>query len=415
MTDPNTYAYHHQNPYPAYAWLRSQSGPYFHQPEDTWLVSCYEQVSFVLRDSRFSKQLPSDDRSPLSSTMLFQDPPNHRRLRDAVSIAFSAQGPLDVQSMISCASDHLLDRIATESSIDFIQDFASPLPIAIITALLGIEADIIDHIHQWTNALLRAGVPGENNLEILRAGAEAVQAMGEFFSTLIKDSSSLTKSKLLSALIRPEEDLPHGPLTDSELIGTCMLLMIAGHETTVNLLGNGLYLLLTHPDQLALLRDDSTLMPNAIEEILRFESPVQRGTYRCAKEAVEVGNVLIPAGAMVAAMIGAANRDPDVFEDPEVFNILRTPNPHLGFGQGIHYCLGASIARQEAAIALQRLFARFPNICLVQPQQSQISRRRRLLNTLTRRSPGLFAKTPSYPCWERNTIVRGLTSLPIAL
>lgn len=244
--------------------------------------------------------------------------------------------------------------------------------------------------------MVRAGVPGENNLEILRAAAEATQAMGQFFSILIKDSSSFAKSNLLSDLIRPEGDLPHGPLTDSELIGTCMLLMIAGHETTVNLLGNGLYLLLAHPDQLAFLRDDGSLIPSAIEEILRFYSPAQRGTYRCAKEPVEVGNIVIPAGAMVAAMIGAANHDPDVFENPEVFNILRNPNPNLGFGKGINYCFGASIARQEAAIRLQRLFERLPNIFLVQRQQSRIPRRRRPFNTLTRRSPGLFKKNSTF-------------------
>jgi cytochrome P450 len=138
MIASNAYTYRHQNPYPAYVWLHTQPGPYFYQSEDTWLVSCYDQVSFALRDSRLSKQLPADGQSPLSNTILFQDPPNHRRLRDAISIAFSAQSPEDLQAMIGCPADHLIDRIEGQSSIDLMQDFASPFPIAIMAGLLGI-------------------------------------------------------------------------------------------------------------------------------------------------------------------------------------------------------------------------------------------------------------------------------------
>jgi cytochrome P450 len=237
--------------------------------------------------------------------------------------------------------------------------------------------------------------------------------MGQFFSDLITDSFSLARNNLLSALVRPEAELPHGPLTDSELAATCMLLMIAGHETTVNLLGNGLYLLLSHPEQLSLLRDNDSLMSNAIEEILRFESPVQRGTYRCTKESVEVGGILIPAGSTVTALIGSANRDPEIFDNPDTFDILRNPNPHLGFGQGIHFCLGASLARQEASIAFTRLLARLPNLRLQDHQRLHISKRRRLFNTFAGRLPNLFAQSPCVDRWGDNTIVRGLTSLPI--
>lgn len=407
------YIYNPRNPYPAYAWLRSQSRPYFYRREQSWLVSRYEQVAFVLRDSRFSKQLPSEDRSPLSNTMLFQDPPNHRRLRDAVVQAFAERPMENIQKSIRIVADRLIDQVEANSQMDFIQQFAGPLPVAIIADMLGVDSGDIKSIQEWTEALVRAGVPGESNADLLHAGAKAVTSMGHFFADLINDSCSLSKENLLSSLIRPISALPHGKLSEDELIGTCMLLMIAGHETTINLLGNGLYLLLTHPEQLALLRSDDSLIANAIEEVLRFESPVQRGTYRCTKEAVEVGEVLIPAGSIVVALIGAANRDPVIFENPDTFNILRNPNPHLGFGQGIHFCLGASIARQEALIALTRLLHRLPNINLLIQKQQSISKRRRLFNILSGRSLSLFSQGTFIPSWSHNPIVRGLTSLPI--
>lgn len=413
MNRTSGFVYHQQNPYPAYAWLRSRTGPYFHEPEQTWLVSRYDQVAFVLRDSRFSKELPKEDQSPLSNTMLFQDPPNHRRLRDAVAQAFAAQSPKRLQNAIYSAADGLIDRIESQSSVDFIQQYASPLPIAVMAEMLGITSDFFQRIHDWTEALVRAGVPGEKNPKVLLAGSEAVQAMGQFFSSLTTENSSVENNNLLSALVHPTVDLPHGPLTNSELAGTCMLLMIAGHETTVNLLGNCLYLLLSHPAQLSYIEADPGMLLNAIEETLRFESPVQRGTYRCTKEPVRIGDVMIPACSNVTALIGAANRDPDIFDHPDTFDITRKSIPHLGFGQGVHFCLGASLAREEASIALTRLFMRLPSLRLQEHAPCQLSRRRRVFNTITGRLPNLFAQKRFQPCWDPNTIVRGLTSLPV--
>lgn len=413
MNEPREFTFLPQNPYLGYSWLRSQPNPYFHESEQTWLVSRYEQVAFVLRDPRFSKELPAEDQSPLSSTMLFQDPPNHRRLRDVVVQAFTALSSQNIQHAISIAAERLINQLENQSSMDFIKQFASPFPIAIMADLLGIEPEFNQRIHDWTEALVKAGVPGENNPEVLMAGSKSVQEMGQFFSIHVADHSSMKKDNLMSALKQPSCSLPHGRLSHSELAGTCMLLMIAGHETTVNLLGNGLYLLLTHSEQLLRLREDPTLMPDAIEEVLRYESPVQRGTYRCTKEPVKVGEVIIPAGANVTALIGAANRDPAIFNDPESFLITRKPNPHLGFGQGIHFCLGASLAREEASIAFRQLFSRLSNLRLKDMPKSKTSKRQRLFNALTGRLPNLFAQAALVPRWDSNTIVRGLKSLPI--
>jgi len=400
------------DPYPAYAWLRSQPGPFFYESEQTWLVSRYEHVAFVLRDSRFSKQLPADDRSPLASTMLFQDPPNHRRLRETVASAFTPQRIANLTATITRVADRLIDNFEDRKEIDFIRDFANPLPVALIADMLGVSSESTHLIHAWTDSIVKAGVPSVTDINVLQAGGEAIAAMAGFFSDLVADQRSFPSDTLLADLLKSDIDPSYGRLTDQEIVGTCMLLMIAGHETTVNLLGNGLYLLLTHPEQMSLIKQNPSLINTAIEEILRFESPVQRGTYRCAKETVELGGSLITAGTVVGALIGSANRDENIFQNASKFDIKRDPNPHLGFGQGTHFCLGSSLAREEAAIAFNRLFKRLPNIQLQLSSQRRPSLPRRILARIKHAytQPKVNKQNS---IWISNTIVRGLNSLPV--
>lgn len=390
----------YSDPYPVYAGLQSLPGPTFHEPERTWLVSRYEQVALVLKDPRFSKELPATDRSPLSATMLFRDPPEHRRLRGAVAAAFTPQRIRGLTAHIEKVADRLIDSFEDRRRIDFIADFATPFPVAVISEMLGVSEADGAPMCRWTAALVAAGAPGVTDPDVLRAGGEAVAAMAGFFTGRIRDERADPGDTLLSALIAGQGD---DGLDDGELLGTCMLLMIAGHETTVNLLGNGLHLLLSHPDQLESLKREPSLMASAIEEMLRFESPVQRGTYRRTLEAVGIGGTTIPAGALVGALIGAANRDPEVFASPDRFDIRRRPNPHLAFGNGIHYCIGAELARLEAAIAFRRLLERAPNL---RPSVTRPARRRWWDRLFGRSRPEI----PRSP-WIPSTIVRGLTSL----
>lgn len=385
------------DPYPAYVRLRSSPGPTFHEPEQTWLVSRYDQVAVVLKNPRFSKELPPTDRSPLSATMLFRDPPAHRRLRDAVAAAFTPQRVRSLAAHIEKVADRLIDSFESCRRIDFIADFATPLPVALIAEMLGVAESDGPRMCAWTAALVAAGAAGVTDPEVLRAGAEAVAAMATFFAERLRDERANPGDTLLASLLAAEGD---AKLTDEELLGTCMLLMIAGHETTVNLLGNGLHLLFAHPEQMEVLKREPAVMPSAVEEMLRFESPVQRGTYRRTTEPIEIGGTTIPAGALVGALIGAANRDPDVFPDSDRFDIRRTPNPHLAFGHGIHYCIGAELARQEAGIAFTRLFARLPHL---RPGKA---------------APGRWwaawrGRQKASPRWIPSTVVRGLRELPI--
>lgn len=392
----------YDDPYPVYARLRTLPGPIFHEPEQTWLVSRYDHVSLVLKDQRFSKQLGDSDRSPISATMLFRDPPEHRRLREAVANAFTPHRVRSLTAHIEKVVDRLIDAFEGRRSIDFIADFATPLPVALIAEMLGVAETDGPRMCAWTAAIVAAGTPGVTDPSILQAGGEAVSAMAAFFAERIVEERASPRDTLLATLLAADGD---ARLDDGELLGTCMLLMIAGHETTVNLLGNGLYLLFSHPDQWELLKREPALMPSAVEEMLRFESPVQRGTHRRTTQAVEIGGTTIPAGALVGAIIGAANHDPSVFSYPDRFDIRRDPNPHLAFGNGIHYCLGAMLARQEAAIAFARLFERLPTL---RPRAAATVHRGWLDRVRGRRQP-----TGHGPRWVPSTIVRGLESLPV--
>jgi len=281
--------------------------------------------------------------------------------------------------------DALLDRVHDAHTMDLIEDLAYPLPVTVICEMLGVPTTDRAVFKEWSTAIARsldaAILPADS--EAIPRGRDARVALGEYFSALIAARRKNPQDDLLSGLIAAEAE--GNKLTESELLSTCMLLLIAGHETTVNLIGNGMLALLQHADQMQALRENPALTQTAVEELLRFDAPVQR-TGRLASTEVRIGERQIPKGSTVVAVIGAANRDPAHFTDPDHLNIARTDNRHIAFGFGIHFCLGAPLARVEGQIAIGTLVQRMPNLALV-------------------------SDTPE---WRESSLLRGLKTLPVA-
>ncbi len=379
------------DPYPVYRQMRETGSPFRLSLNDgfggMWMFTRYDEVSAILKEGRISKDvsclLPPDQVSPLERSMLFKDPPDHTRLRSLTSQTFTPNRIKNLEPNILRIVDELIDAIASNEESDFIRDFALPFPVIVIAEMLGVPHEDQHRVHAWSNQLIAAADSVKASEQSYQEEANAKQELYDYFSELIAVRSKRPQEDILSALIQARDSGDR--LNDEELIGSCILLLVAGHETTVNLLGNGLYTLLKHPEQKRLLKERPDLMGSAIEEMLRFESPVQRGTFRFAKEKMEFGGNVFEAGEIMSAVLGAANRDPDQFPDPDRFDISRIPNRHLAFGLGMHFCLGASLARTEARIGFQRLFERFPEIVPVDEN----------------------------PDWNSNSLFRGLKRLRI--
>jgi cytochrome P450 len=393
------------NPYPAFARLLASEAPVFVEAERAWFVSRYDDVAAVLRDPRLSKREQASQTSLLSQSMLFQDPPNHTRLRNLVSAAFAPARVRAMEPRIAAIADAILDRVAARGRMDFMAEFALPLPVAVMSDLLGIAEEDWADLHRWSASFVVSGPAGADGDAIRRAQGDAIASMTDYFRRHIEALRTRPRNDLITALVDAHDS--QGRLTTDEIIGTCMLLLIAGHETTMNLLGNGLFTLLRHPSQYARLREAPDLVPAAVEEMLRYESPVQRSTFRMTMEPFDIGGRTIEAGSAVVALIGAANRDPAVFPAPDRFDIERAPNRHLAFGVGIHACLGAALARTEARIGFTRAFARLGEMRFAATQpDSLLSGLRRALGLSTSR------KTPPFR-WRPSTMVRGLQTLPV--
>jgi len=270
--------------------------------------------------------------------------------------------------------------------MDVIADLAYPLPVTVICEMLGVPAGDRDTFRQWSLDIARSldAILLPTDPEVVTRGNAARRALENYFRGLIAERRTRPQADLLTALIAAEEQ--GDTLSEGELLATCVLLLIAGHETTVNLIGNGLLALLRHPDQLRRLRDDPALIQTAVEELLRYDSPVQRSG-RIPNTDVEIGGKTIPKGSLVSALIGAANRDPAQFPDPDRLDVGRSDNRHIAFGWGIHFCLGAPLARVEGQIAI---------------------------NTLLRRKSALALATES-PQWRESSALRGLKALPVSL
>jgi hypothetical protein len=386
------------DPYPVFRQLRSHT-PVVKAPFGRWFLTGYEDTALLLRDRRFGKGYgdpealtrrfgPTAMQEPavveLTHMMLMRDPPDHTRLRGLVTKAFTARRIEALRDGIHVLTDRLLDKVLPAGRMDAIRDLAFPLPVLVICELLGIpERDRERFVTGSSSggALLNPTPPTRQELDRANVGTLASSA---YFETLFDERRRDPKDDLITQLVQAEE--AGDRLSTTELRANVSLLFAAGHETTVNLIGNGLYSLLRHSDQWQILRDDPTLVENAIEEILRFESPVQ-AVGRTVAEPIELSGVALEKHDIVVSLVGAANRDPAVFDDPEKFDVTRKDLRPLSFGGGIHFCLGAQLARIEAAVVLETMLRRCPNLKLLDSDN---------------------------PKWRPSFVLRGLTELPVA-
>ncbi|OCT10921.1 cytochrome [Paenibacillus pectinilyticus] len=315
----------------------------------SWDVFKYEDVKTIFtQHEHFSSQGIETMKDPIEASILRQDPPKHRQLRMLVSQAFTPRVIEGMAAKIEAIAHELCDQMETSERIDVLHDFASPLPITIIAEMLGIPPEDREHFKRWSDALV--GNDPERYYQ-------CQQEMSVYFSEIADRRRLEPQDDLISNLVRAKGD--GSQLSDLEIIGFCILLLVAGNETTTNLITSAMLMFDSHPDVREQLIADSSLVPQALEEVLRFCSPVQTMIRTVTKTTVLRDQTLNP-GQMVNLWIGSANHDEDIFEHPEIFNIHRIPNPNLAFGHGIHYCLGAQLARLESKIAMQTLLKRFP-------------------------------------------------------
>lgn len=340
-----------------------------------WNATSYDDVLFILKDPRFVKEMrnavPSEQLSPIPEAirelvksqrnqMLFRDPPDHTRLRRLVNKAFTPKIVERLTPSIHDIAYQLLSPIETGATFDVIKQFAFPLPVIVIADLLGVPKEDRDLFKNWSSTFVKT-IDYNIEMEDLIKGNQVVIEFRDYFREIVKERTLHPQHDLISELILARDE--KGSLSEDELLDMCILILVAGHETTVNLITNSIYLLLKHDDQLALLRQQPELISSAIEEVLRFESPVQV-TSRNLAENLELNGKLLKKGDVINAWIASANRDSAKFNEPDKFMITRSPNPHLAFGQGNHYCLGAPLARQEGIIAVETFLEKFPEVTL---------------------------------------------------
>jgi cytochrome P450 len=398
-----------RRPHGQYRVLRAVD-PVHHSPFGLWVLSRHADVVAALRRSSFGNDEAKADMDSLTpgplrplisrqrparvegrflevfeNSMLFRDPPDHTRLRALVAKAFTPKRVEAVAGRVGALVDELLERPSARGRIELMSEFAYPLPARVICELLGVPKDDEPMIVSRAPALATGLDPAPMRTpETVAAANEATTVLVDYLDGLIAERRRSPGDDLLSALLAAEE--AGETLSNDELISTLLLLLIAGHETTANLIGNGVLALLRHPDQLARLRDDSGLDHDAIEELLRYDGPIQM-IERITLEPVEIGGRQIPQGRIVICLVSAANRDPAAFERPEGLDLARSPNPHAAFGGGAHFCIGAALARMEGRIAIVRLVRRFPQL--------------RLLTTKIE--------------WRPSFTIRGLRRLPLGL
>lgn len=399
LTDPEVLA----DPYPTYRRMQADC-PLYRERHFGWVLTRYQDVAELLRAPHLSAERPmpndpipralqpiADDVRSLrqfqSLWMLYSDPPRHTRLRALVTAAFTPRMVARMRTRIEQIVDSLLDGAgdAGAESLDVIADLADPLPTTVIAELLGLPPGDRMLFKRWSDDIA-AGfflvVTRETPATVQRAYASQA-ALAAYLRELISQRRRSPRDDLLSALVTAEAE--GSVLSEDELLATCVLLVFAGHETTTNLIGNGVLALLEHPDQLERLRADPRLLPSAIEELLRFSSPVQ-ATARRATVDFELHGQRIRRGDFLLLLLGAANRDPAQFVDPDVLDIGRADNRHLAFSLGPHFCLGAALARLEAEVALDHLLQRYPRLRL----------------------------SSGAPVWRQDVFLRGLTSLLVA-
>jgi len=365
--------------------------------QTAWLVTRYSDVAAVLTDPRFVKD-PLNARGgadsgrrdpwippmfrPLTRNMLDVDPPDHGRLRALVHKAFTPKLIDGLAGRIESIAESLLGQTSGHGSMDLIREYALPIPTIVIAEILGIPSSDRSRFHRWSQSIVAATPAGWGMLRAI----PGVVSFLRYIRKLVRRRRVERGDDVVSGLVAAEEAGER--LNEDELVAMIFLLLIAGHETTVNLIGNGTLALLDHPDQMERLRADPTLGRSGVEELLRFEGPLETATERYAREDAEVAGVTIPRGSLVHAVLLSANRDESQFSNPESLDLSREPNRHLAFGLGIHYCLGAPLARLEGRIAFDVLLRRCPDLRLVHPRERVR--------------------------WKRGLVLRGLRELPVS-
>ncbi|MFG3094913.1 cytochrome P450 [Streptomyces sp. NPDC048202] len=390
MTDPLRDPRFFANPYPTYAALRD-TAPVRKVPtgsggQHSYLVTGYAEAREAFADPRLSKDTArffagrpsSRDLHPaVSRNMLATDPPQHGRLRSLVTKAFTTGAVARLRPYITGLVDELLDAWPEHGPVDLVESLAVPLPVTVICEMLGVPEADRPRVRTWSGELFAAGEP-----ERIDAASHAI---GGYMTELVAAKRAAPGTSLLDDLIAVRDD--EDRLTEDELVSIAVLLLVAGHETTTNFIGNAALALLQHPDSWLRLRKEPELLPTALEELLRFDSPVGIATFRYSTEELTLGGTVIPAGVPVLIAPGAANRDPARFPAPDRLDLDRSATGHLAFGHGIHRCLGAPLARAEAELALGALLSRFPDARLAVP--------------------------PEELAWRHTRLMRGLVSLPL--
>lgn len=384
------------DPYPAYAELREREPVRYDEATDHWLISRYADVNALLRDRRLGRTYlhvathaemgrphPPEWHDPfwrlINAGILDMEPPNHTRVRRLVSKAFTPKYVEGLRPRVQAIMDQLVEDVAGAGEFDLMR-VAEPLPVTVIADMLGVPEPDRHHLRPWSADICKMyelNPSPEMQQDAVRASTEFSAYLRELARARRRDAGEDLISQLALVIDDGER------LTEDELVGTCVLLLNAGHEATVNSTLLGWWSLFRKPDRLKELRADRSLLPNAIEELLRFDTPLQMFE-RWVLEPIELHGVRIPEGAELGLLFGSANRDPAVFDEPDELDLRRDPNPHLTFGAGIHFCLGAPLGRQELQVSFATLMDRFPNLELVEE-----------------------------PRWKPNYIIRGLEGLRV--
>ncbi len=386
-----------QDPFPLYTWLRDHEPVHWSESLGGWVVTRWADVVSIFNrpetfssdrfrklDERYASRRPAVRAvaEVLGHWLVFRDPPDHERLRELVQRSFTPKQLQSSRDRIAALVDALLDRVVARGEMDFIRDFAFPLPAMVITGMMGVPETDLEPIKIWSDRLaayIGGAVDERDNFAEASAG---VAALVEYFGALFRERERHSGDDLVSLMLRAEHEGHR--LTRDEVVANCILFLFAGHETTTNLLGNGLFHLLREPGQGTLVRTDPTLIYGAVEELLRYDCPVP-ATVKIATEDVSWHGCEIRRGDMVIPFMASANRDPRQFPDPDRLDVRRNPERHLAFAAGIHFCLGAWLARLEARIVLEIVFRRLPQLALALAE----------------------------PRWKPMIFLRGLESLPL--
>jgi cytochrome P450 len=392
------------NPYPVYDQLRANEPVYWSPENSYWLVTRYADIASLIQHPLLSSnrigahasRMPEPAKehfrpffSAVSTWMLMIDPPDHTRLRGLVNKAFTPSVVENMRSLVEDLVDQTLQRVKSTGRMDVMTNLANSLPATVIAEMLSVKGTDQEEFKQWSDDISMAlsGIDTAKSKEELLGLYELAQKsllrLSSSFRERVETLRRAPQDNLLSALIVAEEQGDR--LSEVELFANCVLLMLAGHETTTNLIGNGMLALLQHPAEIERLRANPPAIVSAVEELLRFDSPVQKMA-RIAVTDIDVGGKTIKQGALVCLCFGAANRDPEQFESPAMLDIERKPNRHLAFGHGLHYCVGAALARLEGQIAINKMLERLPNLRLVSTHLD----------------------------WVRSSTLRGLISLPVS-